>query len=89
MDLYFGAFFFVSFMFLGSLIILNLFIGVIMSGMEEAQQENELARREYNKRNNNVTLSDNLGHVLAQLTQLQTEIETLKLQVEQQDEEIG
>ena len=48
----FGALFFVSFMFLGSLIILILFIGVIMSGMEEAQQENELARREYNKQNN-------------------------------------
>ncbi|MAA77876.1 MAG: potassium transporter [Deltaproteobacteria bacterium] len=84
----FGALFFVSFMFLGSLIILNLFIGVIMSGMEEAQQENELARREYNKQNNNVTLSDNLGSVLAQLAKLQTDIETLKLQAERQDEQL-
>ena len=83
----FGALFFVSFMFLGSLIILNLFIGVIMSGMEEAQKENELARREYNKENNNVTLSDNLGNVLAQLSKLQTEIETLKLQAEQENEQ--
>ena len=58
-----------------------------MSGMEEAQKENELARREYNKENNNVTLSDNLGNVLAQLSKLQTEIETLKLQAEQQNEE--
>ena len=31
--------FFVSFVLLGTMIILNLFIGVIMSGMEEAQQE--------------------------------------------------
>ena len=42
----FGVLFFVSFMFLGSLIILNLFIGVIMSGMEEAQKENDADRRE-------------------------------------------
>lgn len=40
-----AALFFVSFVLTGTMIILNLFIGVIMSGMEEAQAEaNELAR---------------------------------------------
>lgn len=82
----FGALFFVSFMFLGSLIILNLFIGVIMSGMEEAQKENELARREYNRENNAVTMSDNLGGILAQLSKLQKDIESVKLKVEQSEE---
>ena len=82
----FGALFFVSFMFLGSLIILNLFIGVIMSGMEEAQKENELARREYNRENNMVTMSDSLGSILVHLEKLQTDIETVKLQIERKDE---
>ena len=40
----FGALFFVSFMMLGAMVILNLFIGVIMNGMEEA--DNELAREQ-------------------------------------------
>ncbi len=40
----FAALFFVSFMLLGAMIILNLFIGVIMGGMEEADLE--LAREE-------------------------------------------
>ena len=42
-----GALFFVSFVLTGTMIILNLFIGVIMTGMDEAQAEaNELARLE-------------------------------------------
>ncbi len=36
-----GAAFFISFVLSGTMIILNLFIGVIMNGMEEAQKENE------------------------------------------------
>lgn len=36
-----GSAFFVSFVLLGTMIILNLFIGVIMAGMEESQKESE------------------------------------------------
>ncbi|WCL47879.1 ion transporter [Leptospira sp. GIMC2001] len=36
-----GAFFFISFVLTGTMVILNLFIGVIMNGMAEAQKENE------------------------------------------------
>jgi voltage-gated sodium channel len=38
-----GALFFVSFVLLGTMIILNLFIGVIMNGMDEAQKDAEQA----------------------------------------------
>ena len=79
----FGALFFVSFMFLGSLIILNLFIGVIMNGMEEAQKENDLAQRQYNEQNNTVTLSDNIGEILSQLDTLKANLEELQLHAEQ------
>lgn len=41
----FGALFFVSFMLLGAMVILNLFIGVIMSGMDEAKKETEALER--------------------------------------------
>ena len=79
----FGALFFVSFMFLGSLIIMNLFIGVIMSGMEEAQKENDADRRE---EKNSLTLSDNLARVIAQLDALKDEIEALKQRSEQSEQ---
>lgn len=36
-----GAFFFVSFVLIGTMIVLNLFIGVIMNGMDEAAEEFE------------------------------------------------
>ena len=82
----FGALFFVSFMFLGSLIILNLFIGVIMSGMEEAQKENDLAQREYNKENETLTMSDNVGAILTHVEQLQSELESLRIMLKQKEQ---
>jgi len=83
----FGALFFVSFMFLGSLIILNLFIGVIMSGMEEAQKENNLEQRQYNKEQNSTTFSDELGAVLTQVENLKSRLEELQIQVTQTEDE--
>jgi voltage-gated sodium channel len=41
-----GPLVFVSLVLLGTMIILNLFIGVIMNGMDAAREENELAERE-------------------------------------------
>ena len=79
----FGALFFVSFMFLGSLIILNLFIGVIMNGMEEAQKENNLAQRHYNSSNQTTLLADNLGDVLRHLEKVKEELEELQIHTKQ------
>lgn len=41
-----GALFFVSFVLIGTMIMLNLFIGVIMTGMDEAKGESEAQERE-------------------------------------------
>ena len=41
----FGAVFFVSFMLIGAMVILNLFIGVIMNSMDESEKEQVLAKR--------------------------------------------
>ncbi len=40
----FGSAFFVSFVLVGTMVILNLFVGVIMTGMDEAQREHEEER---------------------------------------------
>lgn len=39
-----GALFFVSFVLVGTMIVLNLFIGVVVNGMDEAQREEEVRR---------------------------------------------
>ena len=62
-----GAMFFVSFVMMGTMIILNLFIGVIMSGMDEAQKESEVAQALNDKENPTV-----LGELKAIETQLES-----------------
>ena len=72
-----GIVFFVSFVLLGTMVILNLFIGVIMSGMEEAQAEQE---REYLAAGVH-TLDDELGHLEHELSQLHHRIAVLRKSV--------
>jgi voltage-gated sodium channel len=68
--------YFASFILVGAMIIMNLFIGVIMNSMQESQ--NELARElndiKYNDKN-----SDELyKHILTRLDDLNNEIKSLK-----------
>ena len=78
----FGALFFVSFMLLGAMVILNLFIGVIMGGMDEAERENKLAaliaRRDIGKS----TSSDDFTVVMLKLDEIQEELTLLRAKVE-------
>jgi voltage-gated sodium channel len=74
----FGAFFFCSFVLIGTMIVLNLFVGVIMQGMDEAQKEQQL---EDKLREPPETLAAELGGLLEQLAKLQARIE--KMQAEE------
>ena len=78
----FGALFFVSFMLLGAMVILNLFIGVIMGGMDEAERENKLAaliaRRDIGK----TKPSDDFTVVLTKLEEIQEELTLLQAKIE-------
>jgi len=65
--------FFVSFVLLGTMVILNLFVGVIMSGMDEAQAEQEeLARQE--RAGQAPSLHGELDALQAQLAALQDQL---------------
>ncbi|MFT4975550.1 MAG: voltage-gated sodium channel [Myxococcota bacterium] len=75
---WFGSGFFVSFMIIGAMIILNLFIGVIMSGMDEAQRENELAELIRRRLEAGSTLSDDLDQIMDRLNSIQSELAVLK-----------
>ena len=83
----FAALFFVSFMLLGAMVILNLFIGVIMGGMEEAKAENEMMEREERRRTGKTNLvSEDIDLLVAQMSKLQQELFQLQLRVRTQEE---
>ena len=69
-------FYFASFILVGAMIIMNLFIGVIMNSMEESQKEltKELDEIKYKENN-----SDELyKHIITRLDDLNNEIKRLK-----------
>jgi voltage-gated sodium channel len=68
----FAAAFFVVFVLLGTMIILNLFVGVIMNGMDEAQKEQTLARE----------LDERPGTMESELAVLARQAEALTAQIE-------
>lgn len=72
-----GAIFFVSFILVGTMIFLNLFIGVILSGMDEAQAEADAAAaqlRADKAGRKPATLHDELHKLQEQLAALQSQL---------------
>jgi voltage-gated sodium channel len=70
-------FFFLSFILLGTMVVLNLFVGVIMKGMEEAQEEHlaeELARA----RLQGATLDSEMLDLERELDEVVTQLERVK-----------
>ena len=86
----FGALFFVSFMLLGAMVILNLFIGVIMGGMDEAKKENDLLQRaERREQTGGSPPSDDVGVLLEKLGSLQEDIEALQARLRKNEGQQG
>ena len=74
--------YFVSFILLGTMIMLNLFTGVIISSMEEAQSETDTGNREEQLRGQGyLTLNDELSLVTSQLHQINEQMKGLQTQL--------
>jgi voltage-gated sodium channel len=72
-----GAIYFVSFVLLGTMIMLNLFIGVIINSMDEAQGEREAEeRRQHMERDGEMTVGD-------EIRLIEHELETLSRRLHQ------
>ena len=65
--------YFVSFMLFGAMVILNLFIGVIMNGMEEAREEND-AREAQLRGDRPATLAEDIQVLQGELSTLQNRL---------------
>lgn len=71
--------YFISFILLGTMIILNLLIGVIMTGMQEAQSETEDAVRSRNLHlSGQPSLDDEIRRAERQLGELQQQLELIR-----------
>ncbi|MEM9915190.1 MAG: ion transporter [Planctomycetota bacterium] len=74
-----GAFYFVSFVALGTMIMLNLFIGVIIQSMDEAQSEAEhRARTKHIKETGHISVGDEMALIQKQLKSLADDLERLQ-----------
>lgn len=74
----FGSLFFVSFVLFGTMIILNLFIGVIMNGMEEAQKEADEAELTRLRVGDEPSLHDELATLAQQMEAIQEQMERVQ-----------
>jgi voltage-gated sodium channel len=83
----FAAIYFVSFMLVGAMVILNLFIGVIMGGMDEAKRET--AALEAERLEGTFQLDNELNKLADQLVSLQDQIGVLQSRLDIQKKAKG
>jgi hypothetical protein len=75
--------YFISFILLGTMVMLNLFIGVIISGMQESQREAETAERERHRvQLRQSTLGDEFLLLERRLDEFQGQLKALRLRAE-------
>lgn len=73
-----AAFFFVSFVLIGTMIVLNLFIGVIMNSMDEVRAEEEEKKSLELRAQNGTSLSDEISDLSKKLSEIQQELSNIE-----------
>lgn len=82
-----SSIYFVTFILLGTMIMLNLFTGVIIGSMEEAQEERaEEVREEHMKEKGFLTLHDELSLLGKQLQDLSSRLKGIEIKEERREE---
>jgi voltage-gated sodium channel len=83
-----SAFFFVSFVLIGTMIILNLFIGVIMNSMDEARAEAELANDLRRRGGKDIPVSEEIKMLSDKIDDLKDELNKLYNKSKHEEEKI-
>ncbi len=73
-----SPFYFITFILFGTMIILNLFIGVILKGMEEAQAQRQIEDSMGESKNFDLALEKEIQQLEQQMFQIQENLERLK-----------
>ncbi len=76
-----GALFFISFVLVGTMVFLNLFVGVILSGMDEAQKEADMLNEA--EQPSAKLLDTELSKLLSQLSDVQEQLERMQFAAKQ------
>jgi voltage-gated sodium channel len=74
-----AVFYFCSFILLGTMIVLNLFIGVIMNGMEEAQREAGPRENTQHREGTTAELEEEIAALEAQLHEMQARLSRVRV----------
>jgi len=77
----FSPIFFGSFVLLGTMVMLNLFIGIIMTGMDEAKAEEENKLQEEKSMDDSASAEQKIVQIEQQLVQLQQSLSSLKRKI--------
>jgi len=80
-----AAFFFVSFVLIGTMIVLNLVIGVIMNSMDESNAEMSLKQEIERRRNSPEPVRDGLHDLQTRMEDLSSEMKIIKKMIEDQN----
>ncbi len=81
-----GVIYFVSFVMLGTMIMLNLFIGVIIQSMDEAQAEAEHNKRQQHiAETGRISVGDEMALIQRQLKHLADDLERLQKRADRED----
>ena len=79
-----AALFFVSFVLIGTMIVLNLVIGVIMNSMDESNKEMAIRQEMEKRKQNPEAVRDGLHDLHAQIEDLSREMQVIKNMIEEQ-----
>lgn len=72
-----SAIFFVTFVLLGTMIVLNLFIGVVLNSMEQVNAERSLETLAKKRRSDNTSIADEIQIIQSQISNLNSQLELL------------
>ncbi len=82
-----AALYFISFIITGAMIVLNLFIGVIMNGMEEAKEEAEIKQRLDFLKDGKISPGEELVIIQKKIEELNTDLKYLGIKIKADEEE--
>lgn len=84
----FAAFYFVSFVVLGTMIVLNLFIGIIMNSMDETRKDADVQKLLRQKSSNNTSIEDEIELLHNDLQKVQGQLDLILSRVSHQSAQV-
>lgn len=76
-----APFFFISFVLIGTMIVLNLFIGVIMNSMDEMRTEQKIEEVSKRREKDRMTISDDIFLIYEQMKEIKNQLDMVQFRI--------